>query len=209
MRVSRKIAAVLALVLCSGFANANLIVNGGFESNSVNDNSWRWFLSDNVNSWSGSNIEIWDSLNGVHAYEGENHIELNAHPYTGNVFTILQSFATNIGSVYDFSFAYRARRNNNEAFRVDVLSGTDNVFTNLMDDHVTSSWSVYSNVFTATDTTTTLSFTSVMPATSTVGNFIDAVSVTGQTSPVQASAPASALMMVLGLALIGARRFSK
>lgn len=209
MTVSKKITAVLVLVFCAGFANANLIINGGFEDNSVNDNRWKWFISNDVNSWSGSNIEIWDSLNGVHAYEGENHIELNAHPYTGNVFTIFQSFATNVGSVYDLSFAYRARRNDNEAFRVDVLSGTDNVFTNLMDDHVRSSWSVYNNVFTATDTTTTLSFTSVIPATSTLGNFIDAVSVTGQTSPVQASAPASALMMVLGLALIGVRRFSK
>lgn len=209
MEVSKRIAAALILVVCSGFANANLIINGGFEDNSVNDNRWKWFISSDVNSWNGSNIEIWDSLNGVHAFEGENHAELNAHPHNGSVFTILQTFATNVGSVYELSFAYRARVNNNEAFRVDVVSGLSNVFTNLMDDHVRSSWSVYSNTFTAADTTTTLSFTSVVPATSTVGNFIDAVSVTEDTSSVQVTTPTSAIMMVLGLGLLFARRLNK
>lgn len=213
MQFSKKMALTLVLVLGSGLANANLILNGGFEDNSVNDNSWRWFISSDVNSWNGSNIEIWDSLNRVHAFEGENHAELNAHPHTGNVFKIFQTFATNIGSQYDFGFAYRARRNNNEAFRVDIDSGTSNVFTDLINDHVTSGWSTYSNVFTATDTSTTLTFTSVVPATSTVGNFIDAVSVTSipstGTSTVEASAPATALMMLLGVSLLGARRFSR
>ncbi|MFT5898002.1 MAG: hypothetical protein ACI97K_000641, partial [Glaciecola sp.] len=88
MRISRNLVALFTLALMSGFANANLIQNGGFEDNAVNDGQWSWYASNDVNNWSGSNLEIWDSLQGVHAYEGENHAELNAHPYTGNVFTI-------------------------------------------------------------------------------------------------------------------------
>ncbi len=201
MRVSRNLVALFTLVLMSGFANANLIQNGGFEDNAVNDGQWRWYASTDVNNWSGSNLEIWDSLQGVHAYEGENHAELNAHPYTGNVFTIFQDFTAVSGQSYNLSFAYRARSNSHEAFRVEVATGTDTVLSTLVDDHTTSGWSVFSAMFTATDTAAQVRFTSVSPATGTVGNFIDDVSVV--------SAPGALILFLLGGSLVVARRFSK
>jgi hypothetical protein len=193
--------ALFTLVLMSGFANANLIVNGGFENNAVNDGKWKWYASSNVDGWEGDNIEIWDSLNGVHAYEGENHAELNAHPGTGHAFTIFQTFATVANESYNLSFAYRARSNNDEAFLVEVMAGTAIVFTELVDDHITSGWKVFNAMFTATDTTAKLSFTSVSPSTATVGNFIDDVSVV--------SAPGALILFLLGGSLVVARRFSK
>lgn len=209
MTVSKKITAVIAIFLVSNFANANLISNGGFEDNSLNDNSWRWFLSSDVNNWSGSNIEIWDSLQGVDAFEGENHAELNAHPFTGNVFTISQTFNTVVGMSYDLSFAYRARVNNNEAFRVEVDSDSNNIFSQLVDDHVTGAWKVFVGSFEAQGATSTLSFTSVTPATSTVGNFIDDIQVLTSPSQVNVSAPGSLLFMAFTLVFAGARRFVK
>lgn len=211
MTVSMKIVAILAIAFMSSFAHANLILNGGFEDNSVDDNRWKWFISDDVNNWTGSNIEIWDSLLGVHAYEGENHAELNAHPYTGNVFTIFQTFTTMANEVYDLGFAYRARRNNNEAFRVEVVNDSSTIFSALIDDHTTSSWELFSGSFTATDTQTTLKFTSVTPSTSTVGNFLDAISVerSFDTQPAAVSSPNAVTLMLLGLTLIVVRRFTR
>ena len=76
-------------LLCVG-ANANLIVNGGFEDNTVAVGNWAYFSSASVNGWDGDNIEIWNQMGGVVAPEGTKHAELNAHPFDGSVFSIFQ-----------------------------------------------------------------------------------------------------------------------
>lgn len=185
--------AALGLLLSVG-ASANLLVNGGFEDNNVAPGTWSWYTSDDVNGWDGSNIEIWDSFNGVAAAEGSQHAELNAHPSAQNGFSIFQTFGTVVGQEYDVSFFYRARANNNEAFEFSVgnLGG-------LMDDHTTSDWSLFQDSFTASSQTSTIRFTSITSGT--IGNFLDGVSVTSSVP-----APGTLALVVMGLFGLGAAR---
>ena len=79
MKLGRLIASLLGVVsyLMLAPANANLMINGGFEQTKVGTNKWRWFTADNVSGWSGSNIEIWDRFQNFDAFEGVQHAELN------------------------------------------------------------------------------------------------------------------------------------
>ncbi|GAA3956576.1 DUF642 domain-containing protein [Allohahella marinimesophila] len=178
-------------------ASANLIQNGGFEQPDVKAGTWKYFASSNVAGWEGSNIEIWDSYNGVVAFEGAQHAELNAHPSSGGAFSIFQSFSTTVGKWYDLSFAYRARQSNKESFAVDVAG-----LSLTLDDHTTNGWSIYDGGFLAISDFSTLRFTSIFPETGTVGNFIDDVSVIASVPT-----PASLGLVVLGLLGFGLRRF--
>lgn len=173
-------------------ANANLIVNGGFEDNDVANGGWNYFASSAVNGWEGSNIEIWDSMGGVVAPEGQQHAELNAHPYTGGVFSIFQNFATVVGQTYDVSFFYSARASNAEAFSFSVST-----LNSLINDHVVGSWNQYNNSFVANSALTTITFTST--DTGTIGNFLDGVAVAARVSVPEASSLMLFLIGLLGL----------
>lgn len=181
-------------LLCLG-ANANLIVNGGFEDNDVASGNWAYFASAAVNGWDGDNIEIWDNYGGVIAAEGTQYAELNAHPFDGSIFSIYQNFATVVGQTYDVSFLYRARVNSNEqfSFSVDTLSA-------LLNDHVVGSWSQYTGSFVATGALSTITFTTY--DTGTLGNFLDNVVVTAKANVVESSPLAMLLIGLTGLVLI-------
>ncbi|MEL6301187.1 MAG: DUF642 domain-containing protein [Pseudomonadota bacterium] len=196
MNLVTKIATGAAAIALSMTANASLIVNGGFEDTDVNDGNggWEWYTSSNVDGWEGSNIEIWQDFGNIGPYEGNQHAELNAHPGSGDAFSIFQTFATNPGQVYELFFAYGARRNDNESFQVQ-LTGEGSLLDRLMDDHTVNNWSTFSYVFTADSSSTTLTFTSITPRDGTVGNFLDGVSVV--------SVPAPGTLVLLGGALIG------
>ncbi|HEY0893536.1 MAG TPA: hypothetical protein VGE32_10815 [Cellvibrio sp.] len=182
--------------LCVG-ANANLIVNGGFEDNNVAAGNWAYFSSASVNGWDGDNIEIWDSFGGVVAPEGTQHAELNAHPFDGSVFSIFQNFATVVGQTYDVSFFYSARVNSNEQFSFSAGS-----LAALLNDHVVGSWKQYTGSFVASSTISTITFTSYDAGT--YGNFLDNVVVTAKASVVESS---PLVMLLIGLAgLVWIRR---
>ena len=149
LKTNTAIGLALGLTLATS-ANANLIINGGFEKEAVSDGSWRYFLSSAVDGWEGDNIEIWDDLNHVSAYEGEQHAELNAHPSDGTTFSIFQDFQTVANQAYSVSFAYRARRSNDEAFQFDLTSGSSSLLSELITDHTTSEWSVFNANFIGT-----------------------------------------------------------
>lgn len=196
MKAFQLAALLLASTLFGATAQANLITNGSFEDNDVNNGAWAWFTSDNVNGWEGDNIEIWDSYGGVEAAHGEQHAELNAHPGDDTTFSIYQTFATEIGKMYEVSFFYRARANDSEAFNLSVGSLFD-----LIDDQVTGQWSHYTGSFLAEATSTTLMFTTT--GTGTVGNFLDGVEVAS------VAEPGSLVLLALGLlGLVQVRRKS-
>lgn len=183
-------------------SHANLILNGSFEANNLPKNSWTVLNSSKVSGWQGSNIELWHHLYNVQAADGLNHAELNADGGNSGAWSIFQPFATVTGTRYDLSFAYRARASDNEAFRVTVAD-----LNQIVDDHKTNSWSLFKTSFVATDTRTTLRFTSLNNGT--VGNFLDDVKVLA--SPTLQAVPASPAwpLLLVGAALVWRRRASK
>ncbi|GAB2909411.1 DUF642 domain-containing protein [Rheinheimera gaetbuli] len=185
---------VCTILLASFSSHAGLIVNGDFESHTLNKNSWTWMSSSLFDGWDGSNIEIWNALQGVAAVSGNHFIELNADGGNSGNWSIFQRFATDIGQQYQLSFYYRARANNNEQFQVSVAD-----IDWRLNDHTTSGWTIFSNHFTATANSTTLRFTSLNQGT--YGNFIDAVQVTAL--PVTSQVPEPATLAAFGLGLLG------
>lgn len=186
---------LVAGLLLATTASANLILNGGFEDNTVAAGNWAYFSSANVNGWSGDNIEIWNNYGGVVAPEGKQHIELNAHPFDGSVFSIYQSFATVLGQTYDVSFFYSARSSVNEqfSFSVDSLNA-------ILNDHVVGSWKKYTGSFVASSTLSTITFTSYDAGT--LGNFLDDVVVTAKVNVAESSPLFMVLIGLAGLVLV-------
>lgn len=210
MKFSSKLVTAISFLFVANIASANLIVNGSFEDTTLSENAWNWYSSASIPGWDGSNIELWNSFDGVDAFDGENHAELNAHPSYGSQFTIYQTFSTVAGSVYDLSFAYQARASENESFLVEVMSGSDTVYSSLVDDHLVGSWSEIFSSFVATDTSSTISFSSITPYSGTVGNFIDAIYVdTSDIEVNEVSAPSMIAILLMGLTFVSARRFTK
>ena len=181
-------------LLFSVNVSATLIVNGSFEDNDVKNNGWRWFKAEDVNGWSGANIEIWDSLQRFESFDGEQHAELNSHAWRGQ-YSIYQSFQSLASNKYEVSFAYASRRSRGESFEFEVLDANGStLFSRIFDDHLQKQWQTFSTSFMATTTSTTLRFTSLNSGT--YGNFLDAIVVesenwTGAKTSNAVSAPAS------------------
>ena len=182
-------------------ASANLIVNGSFEDPDVASGAWQAFDASAVAGWDGSRIEIWDNFNSETAYQGDQFAELNSDPGTGTAFSIFQDIATDIGQTYDMSFAYQARRSDNEEFEFSVTPDGGVAMSWLLSDHTTNGWSVFSDSFVATAINTRIMFTSVVPETGTVGNFLDDVKVT-----VAVPEPGTLALFSLGLLGLGMAR---
>lgn len=206
---------IAALVLFSATAHAaNLIVNGGFETPDLGTTvgerdgnthtDWNFFDSSDVAGWEGYNIEIWNSANmGRVGYEGVQHAELNSHP-VGD-YNLYQGFTTEVGQAYTISFAYMARNSEQESFEVGIVNdvtdfGVSNVFVATLDDHVTSQWSTFTDTFVATSDYSIIFFKALYPET-TLGNFIDDVSVS--------AVPVPAAVWLFGSALVGLVTFGR
>ena len=198
-------AVAASMVLGASMANANLITNGGFEAPEISDGTWEHEPNIYVPGWEGSNVEIWRNLQGRNAYEGEQFAELNSHPDSSpyDTFTLFQSFNTDVGQWYDFSFAYKARNNDQESFWFEVgsafdpsqESSTDDSQGWLIDDHTTGGWSIFEGRFQAETDLSQITFLSQSPE-GTEGNFLDDVNVV-------ASVPEPGSLALLGLGLAG------
>lgn len=153
-----------ATLLAASFSSqASLIINGDFEMNPVKPGNWTWLSSNLVPGWQGSNIEIWNGMNGVFAATGDHFIELNAHGANSGKWYIFQDFVTEIGQQYQLSFFYRAR-NKNEGFEVSVPG-----LKQMLENNNNQSWTQFTSTFVATETLSRLGFTS--KNASSTGNF--------------------------------------
>lgn len=215
MKTLIKTVSTMLTLLVINIAQANLISNGSFEQPDVATNSMKYFTSSEVVGWDGRVIEIWDNHTNFAAQDGDQYAELNAHFDDGSAFSLMQSFTTTVGSLYDLSFAYSARFTSEEAFQVDVFSGQTNVFSQLVDDHTKRNWSVFSSSFTALSTNSMLKFTSITPSNATTGNFLDNIAVFERASTPQLAAnsvPEPGSLLLFGTVLLlwsSSRKLSK
>jgi hypothetical protein len=127
-------------------------------------------------------------------------------------FSIFQTIETSVGALYELSFAYRARTKRNEAFTLDILSGSSGeIFSKTLDDHQVSEWSTYNTNFFATDVSTTLRFTSLTRGT--YGNLLDAINVfekpfLSNKNVADVAAPSVFFLFLIAIGALGLRRYS-
>jgi hypothetical protein len=199
----RTLLGAVTLIAASFSSQATLITNGDFEMNLVNPGKYATFSNTLDTGWQGSSIEIWNAFNGVVAVSGNNFIELNSSKIAkGQLHSIFQTFATEIGRQYELSFFYRGRTNNGEAFKVS-FAGLEQVFNEL----TTRGWFEYRTTFAATETVSTLRFSSLKSGT--VGNFLDNVQVSPSLPTAAVAVPEPTTLAAFGaglLALFGLRR---
>ena len=200
MKTVSKLLSIVAFgATLTATAQASLIKNGGFEdvgtdpADSRFGSSSTWQIYTSIPEWDASaNMEIWTNNFIVPAYEGKNVFELNGHPGPRIAFSIFQDFATVAGKEYELTFAGRKRdKNSDEAFSVEVGDLLDTVV-----NQDWGKWNEYQYTFTATDTLSTLIFTSLDRIGDTTGNLFDDVKV----KAIDVSEPASVLIFGAGVA---------
>jgi hypothetical protein len=200
------VAAVLS-VSAVQVANANLIVNGGFEDPGVEGVG---FVSPaNLPGWDASGtVELWNRTigsqpTGPAPFEGDQYLELNS---TGSgPYSIFQSFSSVVGTIYEVTFAHSARRNTTPAEEFSLYLGDDagNGQTSNIVNGPQGSWSTATFNFMATSETSKLQFSAINPLSGTIGNFLDGVKVT------DVPEPGTLALLGLGLAGIGVARRRK
>lgn len=199
------------LLITSATANANLIINGGFEDNNISSNSSKVFSANSVTGWEGSAMELWDNFKNLQAFEGDQYAELNAHGES--VYSIYQSIVSQAGELYDVSFAYAARTKKNESFLFEIIDASNGfLFGQIIDDHIQKAWSTFETTFEAQSDVTLFRFTSI--SSGNLGNLIDALSATSaspatlQSAAVSVSEPNLALLFACSIFLLLRRRHS-
>jgi hypothetical protein len=191
--------AILASVAAAAFgmsslANANLLTNGGFEQPGISN----YQFINGIPGWqSNGPVELWNNRTPT-SYEGFQHLELNSTG--GGPYSISQSFDSVIGTIYDVSFAHRARSGTSEQFSFYFGDTNGNGDTFNIANGSTASWTVPTYSFMATSLISMVEFTAIVPATGTIGNFLDAVSVT------DVPEPGTLALLGLGIAGLGAAR---
>lgn len=176
-------ALLFSLFLCAGTAAAtpvNLVSNGGFESSTIANNSFKIFYG-NYAGWETSNgIEIRRNVAGA-AYEGNNFAELDT---TANS-TIRQNLATVAGATYALSFAYSPRTGVGAASNPIDVYWNNQLLQTLTGSGAGAAgnvWRLYDYRVTATGNLTTLSFAAAGTSDS-YGGSLDAVSVSAVPEP--------------------------
>ena len=142
------------------FVNANLI------------DGWSTTASDNI-------IEIWrDGFNGVSAADGNYFVELNAK----EVASLYQEIETTPGTTLTWSISHMGRMGEDVA-TISVGDGGETIVLETMTDGNTE-WGTYTGTYVVPEGQTTTTFyvdaVSTFTGSKSMGNFIDAFSVTSQ-----------------------------
>jgi PEP-CTERM motif len=186
---SLKIAAALAVLGLSQAAQANLVVNGGFED--PNQAAGTWSIYTSIPGWTLTpDVEIRNAVVGT-AYEGSNYAELD----TAANSIISQTIATMVGQMYEISFAYSPR--------IDIPSASNGIevyFGGVLVGSVTGpgtsthTWQLPSYLATATSALSVLEFRAV-GTNDGYGGSLDDVKVN--------AVPLPGTVALLGLGLVG------
>jgi choice-of-anchor C domain-containing protein len=199
-------AAVLAAGLCSGAARADVVTNGSFEFGINNPASGSF---ETIPGASSSSITGWtvvgsvDWINGYwQASDGTHSVDMNGLALGG----VQQSITTVIGQAYRLTFDLSANPDHldskPDSRQLQAAAGAISGFFNYNFDvppnsHSNMNWASYFLDFTATSTTTLLSFNSTSGQNCCFGPALDNVAVTAIP---EASTWA---MMILGFAGVG------
>lgn len=199
--------AALALVLSAGGrANADLIVNGSFETPNVGG-GFAFFPNGAVPGWTSNNNELEIDFTpilspaGTPAFAGNQSAELD-----GNTFDTISQTVTGLtpGRTYLLSWAYGTRPGSGPQ-QMNVLFGGNLVAEDaiLSSDPNAVIWTPQSVLVSATGTSEVLSFEAVnVGGNPSVGNELDAVSLVTVPEP-----SSLALLGLGGLAFAGWRRW--
>lgn len=188
-------------------APTNLVVNGSFEDNTVNNGKHVNLSS--INGWAvvggpGTGFEVRHNNVGA-AHDGNNFIELDTN---GNT-TIQQLFSSlTAGQSYDLSFWYSPRIDQPSTTNgISVLwNGQSLAGTITADGGKKNLWTEYHFTVAAQSGANTLAF-AALGNSDTLGGNLDGVSLIAQTAPVPE--PASVGLMALGLGVLACVRRRK
>jgi len=212
VRVLRNVASVVAVYAFGlGAAQANLLVDGGFDNPTINPIPYPFYTNygpansdphyggtsfDNAWQITRGNVDLVQQLGGWSASPASSpyYLDLNGNAPG----TIEQSFATVIGQQYSLNFWYSNNAGgspNPDRATVTVAALSDTIehygatSTNL-------NWTYYSNTFTATSALTMMSFSQVDNCCN-GGILLDSINVSAVPEP------ASWMMMILGFFGLG------
>jgi len=213
-------AAIIAtFVAAQSVSAAPILVNGSFEGSSLNNGPGSDFYYSTVDSTGGWNLSNATVVNGpvlagfgnVTAQDGSQFAVLNLNSSQG---TIGQSFSTTAGHEYLVSFYQNQFYDSSYPPPASVtltasvvnnsnsanLYSNNYTYTNLGNASGTfvtdPTWALHTFTFTATGTSSTLSFIGITPAVFNFGQAVDNVSVTQLT-------PEPSSMILCGLGAVG------
>ena len=157
--------------------------NSSFENYAIGLNKYKLVNANLIDGWSttasDNRIEIWgDGFRGVSAADGDYFVELNGTQSA----SIYQEIETTPGTTLTWSISHMGRVGEDVA-TISVGDGDESIVLETMTDGNTE-WGTYTGTYVVPEgqTTTTFYVDAVSTATgsASVGNFIDAFSVTSQ-----------------------------